>query len=389
MIEPSKKVFALVEIWFGNPETFHRLTNLPSEVVSQGKVWSPLPQMDIALPEETLEVILSNLSVTMPKQSWMSTWTSGVAVPRIDIKVYEVLEVEGSQFGTERSSNVFVITDSSPNAVITQTVDKYLFVSDGTQCFIEELGILEEDYTFQMTYTIASSVSGSLVLISGVEETPLSSAVGTHTVDFVARGDDLHIENDGVCNIAIEAIGLKKKAYDQPSTTLVLFKGRLQRIIDNYQGESGLIKIEASHLKGETHRPLGFIATEDCGLTFGDEADSDCGIELIPLREQATVTGISGKTITVSGLVTTTDDYFTNGYIELSGLRTRIVESTSSTVFELSQVPPATWNGIEVVFTPGCLKRHQEDCIDKWNNESQFSGMGIGTPAYDPRLAQG
>lgn len=168
------------------------------------------------------------------------------------------------------------------------------------------------------------------------------------------------------------------------SDNLVLFKGRVSKVIRNYQGRMGAILLQALSVKSNLRVALGLIANVQCNWTFGS---APCGIDLGPLLQTGTcTTGTSDRHATITGLAAAPDaTYWRRGYVTRDGLSLTIRDWSSSapTSFTLSDRVPAEWIGQAVVLTPGCDKTI-EICRSRWNNETRFQGCGYGMPDYHP-----
>lgn len=166
--------------------------------------------------------------------------------------------------------------------------------------------------------------------------------------------------------------------------TLTLFRGRVTRVAKNYQGRSGAVVVEALSVKGMLGVALGLVCTQQCVFTFGGRG---CLVDLTSLVQNGTCTAIgTDRSVTITGLAGAPDSsYWRAGYVTRNGLSVVIRDwsSGSPTVFLLRERPPVEWVGQAVVVTPGCDKSH-DTCKNRWNNEGQFGGFGIGMPDYHP-----
>ena len=369
---PDKSCYALVDFWSGVPESHERYTNLSKDTDILGSQWKSLTTMGIELPEESFELNPANCDVIMPKQDWMLEHLSGFLVPHINIKITQILEWYGGQLGVHRAGGTWVLAGT----VTDQGAGRYR-IQNGS---IRQDGILETGFRFRITYTIVSATN-FVVVENGASFIPLVNTPGSHTLDFIAEQDDLVIKTTIASDVIIEAITLQQKFYDSQRETLVLFLGTVAKFISNFHGESGIVKVICAHIKDEFDIPLGIVGMDSCPWQFGS---SPCKKDLVPLRENATITAIDGLTVTLSGLVTTGAGYWEQGYIEKSGIRARIRDYGGGTTMETERVLPPSWVGANVVLTPGCDKSPGV-CDNRWNNIANFGGFAIQSPGYDPR----
>ena len=86
--------------------------------------------------------------------------------------------------------------------------------------------------------------------------------------------------------------------------------------------------------------------------------------------------------------------WWVRGWLEKDGLRIMIADWRFDTttgfgtnIFVLSRVPPSSWQGALVTLVPGC-QRTPEACALR-NNSSNFGGLGVGIPAYNPTTEEG
>lgn len=171
--------------------------------------------------------------------------------------------------------------------------------------------------------------------------------------------------------------------------TLVLFEGRVSKVVRNHAGRTDAIAVYVQSTRARLKTALGLVATDQCAFPFGDQ--KTCKVAIGPLQNNGTMTVVGiDATITgatVPGSSPQRDNYYRGGYVKKDDLRILIRDwvYTSPTIFRLTQVPPAAWAGATVQLTPGCDKS-RISCRDRWNNEVNFGGFGYAMPAYDPNL---
>lgn len=159
------------------------------------------------------------------------------------------------------------------------------------------------------------------------------------------------------------------------------FYGFLTSATRNPGGMSGMVKLSFSSPKALLDIPLGIPATTTCVWQFGDD---NCGYPAKGQRESATVIS-SGRFLELSGLSSTTDQYWRKGFVTCNGLSIMVRSQPSGNILEMVQSCPARWVGLVVVCTPGCNKSVSE-CKNKWNNAARFGGIGLAIPNYNPNF---
>lgn len=151
----------------------------------------------------------------------------------------------------------------------------------------------------------------------------------------------------------------------------------------------GSTKLTAISLKSELRVSLGVAANYHCGWTlFGAGcaltaiSDTSATLTTIDASDDKKVT-ITGVSVTVPGA--TPGKTFHRGYVERAGIQIPIRDwaSAASTTFYLTRRPPSSWVGQTVTVVPGCDKT-VETCRARYDNESQFSGLGYGITSHHP-----
>lgn len=161
---------------------------------------------------------------------------------------------------------------------------------------------------------------------------------------------------------------------------LVLYKGKLKAA----RRTRDAVTFECHSVKGRLKVATGVPCNNQCGWTLGDH---HCKVNLAALDETATVASVSGRTVTLTAVSELDATYWSRGYLERDGLRIEIRSwrATSPLEFELSDPPPAEWIGELVTVVPGCDKTI-ETCRARFDNESNFGGMGYPMPSWHPAL---
>ena len=163
----------------------------------------------------------------------------------------------------------------------------------------------------------------------------------------------------------------------------MVFKGDVIRAIRNPKGSTEIYQLSIAGEKYKLNgKRLGIPMLEICDNTFGDP--NTCKVQTNPISEVATITAIDDQTVTITGLSTQGVGYWTKGYVEAFDLRLRIQNWDSNQQFLLNRPPPTDqWLGASATVVPGC-DGTSAVCYGRWNNLSNFNGLGIRMPDYHP-----
>lgn len=180
------------------------------------------------------------------------------------------------------------------------------------------------------------------------------------------------------------------------SHQLVLFNGRVERSVRNFEGANNSVAFFALPIKSKLDVPLGLQCLHTCIWSLFRNA---CGNGRAEASHRIfdQIEAIDGAEITVNALSAlcspvspggNVDRYWERGYVEKDGLQIgiRIWKLTDPTVFVLRRRPPSDWlmAGVgSIKFVPGCHKTIQ-DCRDVWDNEENFNGLGYAMLPYNP-----
>lgn len=176
---------------------------------------------------------------------------------------------------------------------------------------------------------------------------------------------------------------------------LTHYVGRLAVATRNPGGKSDRVALEFVNFKHTLQVAMGVPANHTCAWTFGDDsfstgtAGGNCAVNVGPLLKTGTVTVISAKTVTITGVTTPSgtanDNYWRRGFVSSGHLLLQVREwsRTAPTTFELVRQPPASWLGSLVTLGPGCDKL-KTTCSARWNNISRFAGFGDAIPSRNP-----
>jgi len=178
-------------------------------------------------------------------------------------------------------------------------------------------------------------------------------------------------------------------------TRIMHFRGRLASSVRNYEGNSDRVKLEISTMKLALKTRAGMPANDHCENVFGDDsiesgaAGKQCTVDLGPLRTTGTLTAITGKNVTITGVTTPAEPtgtrYWHRGHVEYDGTRIQIRDwlHAAATSFDLMNFPPQEWINKTVTLTPGC-DHTRAVCSARWSNIANFNGFGILIPSKNP-----
>lgn len=179
------------------------------------------------------------------------------------------------------------------------------------------------------------------------------------------------------------------------SHQLVVFNGRVERSVRNFEGANNSVAFFALPIKSQLEVPMGLQCNNTCNWSMFRGA---CGNKRAESshRIQGQIVAIDGQEVTVganAGLTSPTSPggnisrYWERGFLRKDGLQigVRIWVSTDPTVFVLRRRPPDSWlfAGVSSIdFIPGCHKTI-EDCRLVWDNEENFLGLGYAMLPYN------
>jgi uncharacterized phage protein (TIGR02218 family) len=141
--------------------------------------------------------------------------------------------------------------------------------------------------------------------------------------------------------------------------------------------ERGQFFAELRGLAQQVQQDIGQVYSATCRAKFGD---SRCGVALGPLTETATVTSVqSDRQFTATALVEAADYWnlglvtFTSGDNVGKAIEVADFASGGIVILELP-MPFVIQVGDTFTISPGCGKRFEQDCRDRWNNVINFRG---------------
>jgi hypothetical protein len=181
----------------------------------------------------------------------------------------------------------------------------------------------------------------------------------------------------------------------EAGSNLIPFKGRVERIIHNYQRRPGLVAFQALLVRDRLDVPLGLqMNHHDEARIFGPMS----GLVQASHQQTGQIAVIDGKEITIStprAVITNptapggdNSRFWERGWLEKDGARIGIHIWTIAdpSVFVLRERPPASWllaGAASILFVPGSHGTI-EDARDVWDDEEHFLGYGYATPSYNP-----
>ena len=158
---------------------------------------------------------------------------------------------------------------------------------------------------------------------------------------------------------------------EEPITASILGKTTLKD--DKYV-------IEEMSLIDVLNQSVGETYTVTCPKTFGGTEFAGCK-KVVP-DSTGTLTGVTSSSVFTDNTRTEADDWYGNGTIEFTsganaGLGPKELKSYTLagviTTFEPFHYLPEV--GDTYTMKPGCRKRQNEDCRDKWDNVVNFGGF--------------
>lgn len=168
----------------------------------------------------------------------------------------------------------------------------------------------------------------------------------------------------------------------------LLYSGRVAVATRNPGGRQDVLKLTITTQKAETQRPMGIISDSHCQWTFGDP--KTCTKDLAPITETGTIVSVNRNSVNLTGLTSHPDFYWSKGYIKSDDIIVPIKEWISGTTFLFTKLLPLEWEETVIGFgfktvsvIPGCDKL-VDTCVNTWNNASNFEGIGLAIPIYNP-----
>lgn len=184
----------------------------------------------------------------------------------------------------------------------------------------------------------------------------------------------------------------------EAGTNLVLHRGRVERVLRNFQRRPDRVAIQSLLTKSRLEVPLGLqMNHHDEARIFGPMS----GLVQASHDQTGQIAAINGKEITITTPRTnitaptapggTNDRFWERGWLEKDGARIGIHIWTIAdpAVFVLRERPPADWllaGTTSILFVPGSHGTI-EDARDVWDDEEHFLGYGYSSPNYNPIIS--
>lgn len=210
------------------------------------------------------------------------------------------------------------------------------------------------------SYTSGTGLSASMVDLEGI--------VGMAGMNFDALSSGLF---DNARCFLFRTTWNNPIEDEEPIVASIL--GKTTLIDDKYRTEEMSLLDALNQSVGETY-------TASCPKTFGSTTYAGCMKAFTP--STGTLTSVASSSVFQDDTRVEAADWFGNGTIQFtsglnSGLKPLEIKSYLSdgtiTTFEPFHYAPAI--GDSYVMIPGCRKRQNEDCRDKWNNVVNFGGF--------------
>lgn len=181
--------------------------------------------------------------------------------------------------------------------------------------------------------------------------------------------------------LSVDAVGV-----DETEEVTYLFRGRVRRRVANPGGQKDAIRIEVQDVRGRMALPAGIIVDPECSWPF---AGNGCQVDPAPWTQAATIASLVGTQLTLSTTLTdlsSGEDVYTLGHVEVDGLRIEINRFSWSTptILDLAQRPPQSWSGASASVKPGC-KRTLAACTF-YGNVARRAASGKLVPDYHPSV---
>lgn len=170
-----------------------------------------------------------------------------------------------------------------------------------------------------------------------------------------------------------------------------LHMGWLGVLRRNPSGKAGFLRCDVEGIKSRLRNVnLSIIATTTCDLRFGGVI---CRKDSSAWTRTGTVTSINRNLVTLNLTGVTTpatqlpNNRYRRGDLVIDGLHLPVKRSNADNTFALFCLAPPWIVGQSCTLFAGCGKR-LEDCR-LWENESNFRGIAISTPARNPIFQDG
>ena len=148
---------------------------------------------------------------------------------------------------------------------------------------------------------------------------------------------------------------------------------------------------ELRGLSQQLQQPVGSVYAAACDANLGD---ARCGVDLAALSVATSVTSASADQRSFSAsTLGQADDYFGGGVVTWTtganaGLKMEVRSFAAGAVALVQRMPYSITVGDTLAVVPGCRKRCDEDCSDKFDNVINFRGFPH-VPQNDKVLGNG
>lgn len=211
--------------------------------------------------------------------------------------------------------------------------------------------------------------------VPGITTTRVTQALGINADDLEVEG---FIDGKGIRDEDIRA-GLFDRAavrlyivnWNDPTDFRLLSSGVLGQMVER---EGGRFMTQHLGLSSDLVTAIGRTYQRTCDTKLGS---ARCGVDLTQsaYRAAATVTAVNGSTLTVSGVESFGDDWFSLGSIATAAGYEIGVRQHDGNTLALWREPDVTISaGDEIVVTAGC-RQDIGTCGAKFNNVVNFQGF--------------
>lgn len=169
-----------------------------------------------------------------------------------------------------------------------------------------------------------------------------------------------------------------------------LFRGRVDRVIRNFQGQSGRSAFLCLNRKARLKKKMGLPCNHQCAWAL---FHGGCGVDQASYQINTEIDSVDGQEVTitdseVTALGVADERYWKRGWMRKDGLVVSIRDYNGGedpTKFYMKRRVPSDWIGgsNDILIVPGCDKTI-ETCRARFDAEEFFLGMGYAIPAYQP-----
>jgi hypothetical protein len=177
-----------------------------------GGLLSQITLTDLDTPTNSLEFKLDQLTNNTETNNGVTLTYQNIGTGRSFRETYTL--IDDDYFGSERIVGGNFLTPSDWSTAGESTVSggrANIFSTTGSNTYVLQSDVLDEDKFFRVIYDVFSYTSGVLK-ISAVSSQAVSSDVGTTTIDFIALGTSILLQRAAVepTDIVIDSISIKR-----------------------------------------------------------------------------------------------------------------------------------------------------------------------------------